>query len=87
MELESSKDNFRMIKKNENTSLSVCNICDWSLILCRIIFCITYLVLLGLQEIDIGCFSIFRKKLSEHVNFQVLDDAFMSPYYPVSFVS
>lgn len=60
--------------------------CDWSLILCRIIFCITYIVFLGIQEINIGCLSIFKEKLSEHVNFQVLYDASMSSYYPVSYV-
>lgn len=60
---------------------------DLSLILCRIIFYIIYLVVLSLQEINMGCLSIFREKPSEHVNFQAVDDIFMSSYYPVSYVS
>lgn len=57
---------------------------DCSLILCRIIFCITYLVFLSLKEINIGCSSIFRGNSSECVKFQALDDICMSAYYSVS---
>lgn len=57
---------------------------DCSLILCKIIFCITYLVLLSLKEMNIGCSSIFRGNSSECVNFQALDDVCTSSYYPVS---
>lgn len=87
MELESSKGNFRMIKKMKILLFQYAIYGDWSLILCRIIFCITYLVLLDLQEINIGCLSTFQEKLSEYMNCQALDDTFTSAYYPVSHVN
>lgn len=86
MELKSSKDNFRMIKRMKIFPFQYSVYSDWSLILCRIIFCVTYLVLLGLQETNIECFSIFREKPSEHVNSQALDATFMSSYFSLSYV-